>query len=50
MQPGERLQTISTRFYGTPDHYIELYKANREALDGITNIPGGIEIVIPELE
>ena len=50
VQPGDRLQTISTRFYGTPDHYIELYKANREALDGITNIPGGIEIVIPELE
>ncbi len=49
IQPGDRLQSISQKFYGTPDRYIELYKANRRVLDGITNIPGGVEIVIPDL-
>jgi phage tail protein X len=47
---GDTLQSISTRFYGTPVHYLEIYKANREALARINSAPAGIEIVIPNLE
>jgi len=50
IQPGDTLQNISTRFYGTADHYIEIYRANRDRLDSIMNAPGGVEIIIPTLQ
>ena len=49
IQPGDTLQSISTRFYGVPDHYLALYKANRRVLDQITSSPAGVEIEIPDL-
>ena len=49
IQPGDTLQSISTRFYGSADYYLEIYKANREVLDRITSSPAGVEIVIPQL-
>lgn len=49
IQRGDTLQSISSRFYGSADYYLEIYKANREALDRITSSPAGVEIEIPTL-
>jgi len=49
IQRGDTLQSISMRFYGSADYYLEIYKANREVLDQITNSPAGVEIEIPKL-
>jgi phage tail protein X len=49
IQPGDTLQSISMRFYGSADYYLEIYKANREVLDRITSSPTGVEIEIPNL-
>ena len=49
IQPGDTLQSISVRFFGVPDHYLDIYKANREALDQITSSPQGVVIRIPKL-
>ena len=48
-QRGDTLQSISVRFYGTPAHYIEIYKANREVLDRITSSLEGVVLKIPKL-
>ena len=49
IQPGDTLQSISTRFFGSADHYLEIYKANREVLDRINSSPAGVVIEIPNL-
>ena len=49
IQRGDTLQSISMRFYGSADYYLEIYKANREVLDRITSSPAGVEIEIPNL-
>ena len=49
IQPGDTLQSISTRFYGSADYYLEIYKANRAVLDRITSSPVGVRIEIPDL-
>ncbi len=49
IQAGDTLQSISMRFYGSADYYLEIYKANREVLDRITSSPVGVEIEIPNL-
>ncbi len=49
IQPGDTLQSISVRFFGTADRYLEIYKANREVLDRITSSPAGVVIEIPNL-
>jgi phage tail protein X len=49
IQSGDTLQSISMRFYGSADYYLEIYKANREVLDRITSSPAGVEIEIPSL-
>lgn len=48
-QPGDTLQSISMRFYGSAEYYLEIYKANREVLDRITSSLDGVEIEIPNL-
>ena len=47
IKTGDTLQSISTRFYGTPDRYLEIYRANRDVLDRITSSPVGVMIEIP---
>ena len=49
IQPGDTLQSISTRFYGSADYYLEIYRANRTVLDRITSSPAGVRIEIPNL-
>ena len=49
IQPGDTLQSISMRFYGSADYYLEIYKANRTVLDRITSSPAGVRIEIPDL-
>ncbi len=44
---GDTLQNISTRYYGTPDRYLELYEFNRVLLDSPINLPLGTQIRIP---
>ena len=47
IKSGDTLQSISTRFYGTPDRYLDIYRANRDVLDRITSSPVGVMIEIP---
>ena len=47
IKTGDTLQSISTRFYGTPDRYLDIYRANRDVLDRITSSPVGVMIEIP---
>ena len=47
IQAGDTLQSISTRFYGSPDRYLDIYRANRSVLDRITSSPVGVMIEIP---
>lgn len=49
IQPGDTLQSISMKFYGSAANYLEIYKANREVLDRINSSPTGVVIEIPNL-
>ena len=49
IKTGDTLQSISTQFYGTPEHYLSIYRANRGVLDRITSSPVGVVIEIPNI-
>ena len=49
-QPGDTLQTISEKFYGTPNYYFDLYLANRTLLSNPASVPEGRNIKIPRFD
>lgn len=49
-QPGDTLQTISIKFYGTADYYFDLYLANRALLRNPASVPEGKIIKIPRFD
>jgi nucleoid-associated protein YgaU len=47
IQPGETLQSISKRYFGKPDFYLDIYLANRTKLNNPVDTPDGTAIRIP---
>jgi len=47
VQSGDTLSGISTRFYGTPSRWIDIYQANRDRLSSENALRVGKEIRIP---
>jgi len=47
IQPGETLQSISKRYFGKPDYYLDIYLANRNKLANPIDTPDGQAIRIP---
>lgn len=50
---NDRWDQISMRFYGHPDYYKEVIKANPQLSDAVKRaplLPAGIELEIPSLE
>ncbi len=46
-QPGDTLQNLSTRYYGRPDFYLDIYLANKARLRNPGYLPAGVELQIP---
>jgi len=44
---GDSLSRISTRYYGTPNRWQEIFQANREALQGSNSLRIGMQLRIP---
>ncbi len=44
---GDSLQSLSTKFYGRPDFYLDIYIANKHQLRNPTAIPAGLRLRIP---
>ena len=44
---GETLQSISTRYFGSPDYYLDIYLANRNKLRNPADTPTGVSIRVP---
>lgn len=47
VQSGDTLSAISTRYYGTPSRWIDIYQANRDRLRNESALKVGQEIRIP---
>ncbi|MEN8662895.1 MAG: LysM peptidoglycan-binding domain-containing protein, partial [Lentimonas sp.] len=47
VQSGDTLSTISSRYYGTPSRWIDIYQANRDRLRSENALKVGQEIRIP---
>lgn len=47
---GDSLQKISTRYYGRPDFYLDVYLANQDQLRNPAEVPSGITLKIPVYE
>ena len=47
IQPGETLQSISTRYYGHPKEYLNIYQFNKSVLRSPLDLPAGVSIRIP---
>ncbi|MFT5303249.1 MAG: hypothetical protein ACI87E_002601 [Mariniblastus sp.] len=47
IEPDETLQSISTRYFGKPDHYLDIYLANQKQLKTPIDTPDGVAIRIP---
>jgi nucleoid-associated protein YgaU len=47
VQSGETLQSISTRYFGKPDYYLDIYLANRNKLRNPAVVPVGITVRVP---
>ena len=50
IQPGETLQSISKRYFGNPDYYLDIYLANRGKLKNPVDIQTGTSLRIPIYE
>ena len=44
---GDTLHNLSTKFFGTPDRYLEIYLANRQLFESPSEVPVNTEIRIP---
>ena len=49
-QPGDSLQNLSTKFYGRPDFYLDIYLANQHRLRNPASVPAGVMLRIPIFE
>lgn len=47
VQSGENLATISSRYYGTPARWKQIFSANQNRLTDANNVRTGTELVIP---
>ena len=47
---GDTLHSLSTKFFGTPKRYMDIYLANHDLLESPTNVPVNTEIRIPVFE
>jgi nucleoid-associated protein YgaU len=46
-QTGDTLASISQRFYGTPDRWVDVYAMNRSLLQDQTTLVAGLKLRIP---
>jgi nucleoid-associated protein YgaU len=44
---GDTLRSISEKYYGKPNYYLDIYLANRDVLENLADVPVGIELRIP---
>jgi len=49
VRPGSRLAQIARRHYGNPDYWVYIFEANQDKLSKPSELPVGIELVIPSL-
>jgi nucleoid-associated protein YgaU len=47
---GDTLHSLSTKFFGTPDRYLDIYLANRQLIESPSEVPVNTEIRIPVME
>lgn len=47
---GETLQNLSTKYFGKPDFYLDIYLANRDQLRNPATVPAGVTLKIPVYE
>ena len=47
-QRGDTLQSVSEEFYGNPNHWPDVYKANRERIGKAGKIKKGTLLIVPE--
>lgn len=47
VQPGDNLSAISSKFYGSPNHYMKIFEANREKLSDPNKVKAGVTLSIP---
>lgn len=50
IQSGDNLSTVSKKFYGNPNHYNAIFKANKEVIKDMDLIYPGQKILIPKLK
>ncbi len=44
---GDSLQSISIKYFGKPDYYLDIYLANRTLLSNPATVPTGVDLRIP---
>ena len=49
-QASDTLQSLSTKYYGKPDYYLDIYLANQQTLRNPAVIPAGIQLRIPRYD
>ncbi len=49
VSPGDSLGSISVKFYGSVEHFPQIFEANRQILSSPDRIQAGQRLVIPEL-
>ncbi len=50
VEQGESLQSISVRYFGKPDFYLDIYLANRDQLSSPVGVPVGTVLKVPVYE
>ena len=48
VQAGENLGAISTRYYGTPSRWKDIFNANRDKVPDANNVRVGTRLDIPK--
>ncbi len=49
-QAGDTLPELSTKYYGRPDYYLDIYMANQSQLRNPAEVPAGMTLKIPVYE
>ncbi len=49
VQAGDTLFSVARRYYGDGDKFVELYRANRQALKAPDALPPGLVLTIPDV-
>ncbi|MBQ5379491.1 MAG: OmpA family protein [Paludibacteraceae bacterium] len=50
VRQGSRLAQIARRHYGEPEFWIFIYEANKDKIADPSNLPVGMELIIPDLD